>query len=146
MLASPVYATSAGGQIVESATSYVEGDVTKVKFEFRVPVHYQWHFPKKFSEEIMVSLQPLRSGSGLNTRIREHVRVPDELTGIIDEMYVDGTENNNIYLVIHAKYPIKPEFRQDRKSKGVILSLSSQQIKKTVEIDCNSNFTGESRK
>jgi len=144
MLASPVYAASAGGQIVDNVTSYIEDDVTKIKFEFTTPLHYQQHFPEEFSEVILISLQPLRKGSEITTNIREHVRVPDNLTSLIDEMYIDGTENSNIFLVIHSKYRIKPEVKQDRKSKGIILSIDNKQQQNPANIECGDKQTGES--
>ena len=138
-----IHARSIGGQIVENVTAYTENGTIKVKFEFLVPVHYQWRFPKGFNNQIMISLQPLKRDPELPTNIREDIRVPESMTGLIDEMYIDGTEGANILLVIHTKSEINPDIKQDRTASGIILSLDKSQIKDKSDSECDKELPGK---
>ena len=138
-----IHARSIGGQIVDNVTAFTENGIIKVKFEFLVPVHYQWRFPKGFNDQIMISLQPLKKDPAEPINIREDIRVPDSIRGLIDEMYIDGTEGPNLLLVIHSSSAINPDIEQDRASIGITLSLNKDQIKKLSDGDCEIELPGK---
>ena len=138
-----IHARSIGGQIVDNVTAFTENGIIKVKFEFLVPVHYQWRFPKGFNAQIMISLQPLKKDPAEPINIREDIRVPDSIRGLIDEMYIDGTEGPNLLLVIHSSSAINPDIEQDRASIGITLSLNKDQIKKLSDGDCEIELPGK---
>jgi hypothetical protein len=142
-IANTGWARSIGGQVVDNVTAYTEDGTIKLKLEFVVPVHYQWRFPKGFNNQIMISLQPLKRDPELPTNIREDIRVPDSMTGLINEMYIDGTEGANLLLVIHTSSEINPDIKQDRASSGITLSLDKTQIKNSSDIECDKELPGK---
>lgn len=137
------HARSIGGQVVDNVTAFTENGTIKMKFEFVVPVHYQWRFPKGFNNQIMISLQPLKRDPELSINIREDIRVPDSMKGLISEIYIDGTEGANLLLVIHSSSEINPDIKQDRSSSGITLSLDKNQIKNSADIECDKELPGK---
>lgn len=131
-----------GGRIIDDITAHTDNTTTHITFKFTIPVHYQWHFPRTPSKEIMVSLLPVRGGLDGDTRFREHISVPDELKDIIDEIQFDGTEGRNLLLIIHTKNQIKPEIKQGKSASAIIFSVSTVQPQQKSDIECESRNAG----
>jgi len=120
---------SVGGRIVDDVSAYIEDGTIKLRLEFLLPVHYQWRFPKEFGSLLLISLQPVKQHSELGTNKREHIRIPNTMSGLLNDMYIDGTEGSNLLLVIDAKREINPAITQARFASGIILSFSKDQIR-----------------
>ena len=134
-----VHARSAGGRVVDDVSASMQDGSIILTFEFTVPVHYQWRFPKGFSDQILISLQPLKYSPELSTNLRENVRIPDSVKDLIEDIYIDGTEGKNILLILQVKSDINPDITHDRKTNGIIVTINKDQIKNKIE--CNDNVT-----
>jgi hypothetical protein len=93
-----VAATSAGKRIVDEAVDASDADTMRLELRFEMPVNYLWHFPHTPKDEFLIAIQPIQVQmlSDYDADIREHIRIPPQMTNIITDLYYDGTEADDM--------------------------------------------------
>lgn len=93
-----VAATSAGKRIVGEAVDASDADTMRLELRFELPVNYLWHFPHTPKDEFLIAIQPIQVQmlSDYDADIREHIRIPPQMTNIITDLYYDGTEADDV--------------------------------------------------
>jgi len=91
-------ATSAGKRIIDQAVDASDADTMRLELRFELPVNYLWHFPHTPKDEFLIAIQPIQVQmlSDYDADIREHIRIPTQMTNIITDLYYDGTEADDL--------------------------------------------------
>lgn len=124
-------AVSPGGQIIERATAYIDENRQKLIVDFTIPVTYQWAFPENPNNQIMLAILPIRTVSPIPTNIREHIRIPKQLSHLLLDAYLDGTEDmRSLLIVLHASQDITVSVTQGTSSRRIEIELIVDQQQK----------------
>lgn len=138
LLAEPV-----GKHIVDEAIDVSDANTLRLELRFITPVNYLWHFPRTRKDEFLIAVQPITGLASFNTAIREHIRIPPALSGIITNLYYDGTEDTNRFVVLETNRDVGIVIKQGQDMKNIIIEFQS--VAPEPASECDSKLKKESQ-
>jgi len=120
-----IRADSVGGQIVDEAIDVSDANTLRLEVHFVMKVNYLWYFPHSQKDNFLISVQPITGLSGINTAIREHIRIPASLSTVIKNLYYDGTEENGRFIVLETNHNVGIKIDQGRDMRSIIIVFSA---------------------
>lgn len=132
-------AMSAGKQIVDEALDASDANTMRVELRFIMRVNYLWHFPHAAKDEFLIAVQPINGLANYDLRIREHIRIPPQLTNIITDLYYDGTQPNNRFIVLETSRDVGISVKQGKDGRNLIIEFDS--VAPEPASDCSGKAT-----
>lgn len=118
-------AMSAGKLIVDEATDASDADTMRLEMQFIMPVNYLWHFPHAPNKQFLIAVQPILGLANYDTHIREHIRIPPTLSNIITDLYYDGTEAKNRFVVLKTSREVGIDVKQGKDGRTILIEFNS---------------------
>lgn len=134
-------AMSAGKQIVDEAVDASDANTMRLELRFIMPVNYLWHFPHSKKDEFLIAVQPINGLANYDTKIREHIRIPPALSNIITDLYYDGTEANNRFIVVETNRDVGISVKPGKDGRTMIIEFES--VAPEPAADCTGKQTKE---
>lgn len=126
-------AESVGKQIVDEAVDASDAKTLRLEIRFIMPVNYLWSFPDSRKNEFLIAVQPITGLADYDTAVREHIRIPDNLTNVIKDLYYDGTEGTNRFIVLETTQNMGMSVKQGRDMNKIIIEFASMAPKPAGE-------------
>jgi hypothetical protein len=120
-----VRADSVGKQIVDEAIDVSDADTMRLEIRFIMPVTYLWYFPHSQKDDFLIAIRPITGLADYNTSIREHIRIPDTLSTVIKDLYYDGTEETERFIVLETNQKVGISIKQDHDMKSIVVEFTS---------------------
>ncbi len=130
-----LWAQPAGNHIVDEAVDASDANVLRLEIRFIMPVNYLWYFPHSQKDDFLIAIQPITGLADYNTSIREHIRIPNSLSTVIKNLYYDGTEESNRFVVLETNQNVGISIKQGRDMKSIFIEFTSMAPKPAGECD-----------
>lgn len=118
-------AISAGKQIVDEAVDASDANYMRLELQFVMRVNYLWHFPHARKDEFLIAVQPISGLADYDTTIREHIRIPPGMRNVITDLYYDGTQGNNRFVVLETSRNVAINVTQGADGRSIIIEFES---------------------
>lgn len=132
-------AMSAGKRIVDEAVDASDSDTMRLALKFEMHVNYLWHFPHVRNTQFLIAVQPLNGLANYDLALREHIRVPKSLANIISDLYYDGTQAKNRFIVLETTRKVGIDIKPGYDGRGIIIEFTS--VAPSPAPDCSGKAT-----
>jgi hypothetical protein len=128
-------AMSAGKMIVDEAIDASDANTMQLELKFVMRVNYLWYFPHALNTQFLIAVQPVNGLANYDLGMREHIRIPPDLENVISDLYYDGTEANNRFIVLKTSRKVGIEVKPGQDGRTITIEFKS--VSPRPASDCN---------
>lgn len=128
-------AMSAGKMVVDEAIDASNAETMQLELKFEMRVNYLWHFPHALNTQFLIAVQPINGLANYDLGIREHIRIPRTLENVITDLYYDGTEAHNRFIVLETSRNVGVDVKPGKDGRSILIEFKSVSPKPAAE--CN---------